>query len=243
MYIVDSQTFNKMQLPIFFQEEITGSPAFSLNEEASKHISQVLRMKAGDLIELTNGKGQLLTAEIVQSHKRSTKIKVISRLNIQPSAPAITIAISLLKNTSRFEWFIEKATEIGISEIIPLICTRTEKQKFRQDRLRNILISAMLQSRQCWLPILSDAMKFNEVVSLSSYQNKFIAHCDEGDKNALGDQSFSSLSVILIGPEGDFTKEEVTAAIQNNFIPVSLGETRLRSETAAVVAATLMRLG
>src|SRR6185295_12899984 len=155
----------------------------------------------------------------------------------------ITIAISLLKNTNRFEWFLEKATEIGVSEIIPLICERTEKQKFRYDRMKGICISAILQSQQTWLPILNEPKQFDDIVIQQfDQQQKFIAHCDESSvKKQLSTlQSFNS-SIIFIGPEGDFTKDEIKLALENNFVPVSLGETRLRTETAGIVAASLLR--
>lgn len=229
-----------MQLPIFFQEEISSASSFALGYDTSKHVIQVLRMKAGEQIQLTNGKGHLLTAEIIDADKRSTEIKVVSRIDTPPPGKKISIAISILKNANRFEWFVEKATELGVAEIIPLICNRTERQQFRQDRIRNIMISAMLQSRQAWMPVLDQPVKLAELFVASSYQNKFIAHCDEGNKLQLSQQPKSFSTLILIGPEGDFTKEEIQSAIENKFLPVSLGETRLRTETAGIVAATLL---
>ena len=155
------------------------------------------------------------------------------------------MAISLIKNTSRFEWFLEKATEIGVSAIIPLICERTEKQNFRVDRMKSVLVSAMLQSQQTFLPLLREPVKFHDLIT-SEFDDskKFIAHClDESNKTQLHLQiSKSSNQLILIGPEGDFTPAEIEAALQNNFIPVALGETRLRTETAGIVAATLLSL-
>lgn len=214
--------------------------SFTLTEETSKHIIQVLRMKEGEQLRLTNGRGKIITAEIINEHKKATGVKVISTSNIPPRTSNITIAISLIKNNSRFEWFLEKATEIGVSEIIPLLCERTEKQNFRHDRMKNILISAMLQSQQAWLPALHEPVKFKEIIKNSAYQKRFIAHCDEDEKATIGNQSINQSSIILIGPEGDFTKEEIASAKQNNFIPVSLGETRLRTETAGIVAAVLL---
>ena len=153
----------------------------------------------------------------------------------------ITIAISLLKNTNRFEWFLEKVTEIGVSEIIPLICERTEKEKFRHDRMNQICISAMLQSQQVWLPVLHEPLPLsNQTIKQFIHQQKFIAHCYDGYKQQLNHQTINPSSLILIGPEGDFTKAEIELAMQNNFVPVSLGETRLRTETAGVVAAAIL---
>ena len=178
-----------MSLPIFFQEEFFNENIFTLSEETSKHIIQVLRMKNGEQLQLTNGKGKIITAEIITEHKKPTEVKVISTSNIAPRTSNITIAISLIKNTNRFEWFLEKATEIGISEIIPLICERTEKQNFRNNRMQNILVSAMLQSQQAWLPILHEPIKLKEIIKTSTHQNKYIAHCIEEEKKQLSNET------------------------------------------------------
>jgi 16S rRNA (uracil1498-N3)-methyltransferase len=241
-------TFSFMNLPFFYLENFeTGQKEIVLDEENSKHIVQVLRMKKGGKLNLTDGKGNLIEAEIVDDHKKRCKVKLTGSRFTAHDSRKITIAISLLKNSSRFEWFLEKTTEIGINEIIPLICDRTEKQKFREDRLQNILVSAMLQSQQCWLPILHKPIRYEllfrqqDVINASQ---KFIAHCIEDEKRNLADLVNESLpsQIILIGPEGDFTNEEVGFAKQNHFMTVSLGETRLRAETAGVVAATLLKI-
>src|SRR6202008_2255087 len=135
-----------------------------LNEETSKHVVQVLRMQNGEQLNLTDGKGNLFTAAIIDNNKRGCVVKVLTN-NQQPSTTnKISIAISLLKNTNRFEWFLEKATELGVNEIIPLLCDRTERTNFRHDRMNGILISAMLQSQQCWLPVLHEPIKFYDFV-------------------------------------------------------------------------------
>ncbi len=137
---------------------------------------------------------------------------------------------------------MEKATELGVIEIIPLICERTEKEKFRHDRLQGICISAMLQSQQVWLPVLHEPVSFTDL-PFPQYNNhqKFIAHCEESNKTPLTDQPVNQLTIILIGPEGDFTSAEIELATSNEFIPVALGDTRLRTETAGVVAAALLQ--
>jgi 16S rRNA (uracil1498-N3)-methyltransferase len=232
-----------MAFPFFYIETFdTSSKQIVLDEETSRHAVQVLRMKEGENINLTDGKGNLITAEIIAAHKKHCEVN-IQDVSYEPrAARQITIAISLLKNTNRFEWFLEKATEIGITEIIPLISERTEKQKFRFDRMKGICISAMLQSQQLWLPILNEPKQFNRlVIEQFDHQQKFIAHCEEGTKQTLSSLITLHSSLIAIGPEGDFTKEEIELALKNNFIPVSLGETRLRTETAGIVAATLLR--
>ena len=223
-----------------------------LNEETSKHVVQVLRMQKGEQLQLTNGKGDLFTCEIRDDNRKKCVVVVKSKVKIQKAKVETTIAISLLKNANRFEWFLEKATEIGINEIIPIICQRTEKTSFKSDRLKNILVSAMLQSQQCWLPDLHEPVQFDDLMmrqparpagGFGNYE-KYIAHCeDEKNKKSLHQQiNGSSNQLILIGPEGDFTKEEIDLALVNNYKPVSLGETRLRTETAGVAAAILLRL-
>jgi 16S rRNA (uracil1498-N3)-methyltransferase len=233
-----------MALPFFYNEEInTGSTQLVLNEETSKHVVQVLRMQNGEQINLTDGKGNLFTAEIIDDHKKKCVVKIISTIYDQPSEKKISIGISLVKNNNRFEWFLEKATEIGVHEIIPLICERTEKQHFRLERMKGILISAILQSQQTWLPVLEEPVKLAKLIVNKYNGEKFIAHCiDENNKAALTNKLInqSTNKLILIGPEGDFTKHEIDLALQNDFIPVTLGETRLRTETAGIVAATLL---
>lgn len=231
-----------MPLPLFYEEDLPAIEQFKLNEESSRHITQVLRMREGEQIQITDGKGYTLTAQIVSPHKKNTEVKVAHRDFLPMQKPKSVIAISLIKNTGRFEWFVEKATEIGISTIIPLLCSRTEKTHFRRERIQSILISAMLQSRQSWLTELSEPVKLDELIKSKGYDLKFIAHCLQEKKmdlkNALPDKATSRL--ILIGPEGDFTKDEIQAAILHNFIPVSLGDNRLRTETAGIVAAVLL---
>jgi 16S rRNA (uracil1498-N3)-methyltransferase len=234
-----------MQLPFFYIEEFNPSQKeIVLDEATSRHVVQVLRMKEGEKLNLTDGEGNLIAAEITVPHKKHCTIHVIDSRFTTRDSRKITIAISLLKNTSRFEWFLEKATEIGVSEIIPLICERTEKQKFRHDRMKGICVSAMLQSQQTRLPLLHQPKHFSRLAIVQfDNQQKFIAHCEESSqKNSLSTFSAVNHSIILIGPEGDFSTEEIELALQNNFIPVSLGETRLRSETAGVAASVILTL-
>ena len=232
-----------MTLPFFYiSEYIPSQKEIILDEDTSRHVVQVLRMREGEKLNLTDGKGSLIIAEVIDAHKKHCSVKISDTRFTTHDSRKVAIAISLLKNTSRFEWFLEKATEIGVSEIIPLICERTEKQKFRYDRMKGICISAMLQSKQTWLPILHEPKQFNHLaIEQFDDQQKFIAHCEEsGQKNNLSTIQPFNHSTILIGPEGDFTKQEIELALQNNFIPVGLGETRLRTETAGIVAATLL---
>jgi 16S rRNA (uracil1498-N3)-methyltransferase len=232
-----------MALPFFYIAEY--DPAQKdvvLDEDTSRHVVQVLRMKEREKLNLTDGKGHLMTVEITEAHKKHSSVRILDARLTSAVPRKISIAISLLKNTSRFEWFLEKATEIGVSEIIPLICDRTEKQKFRYDRMKGICVSAMLQSQQTWLPALQGPKQFNHLaIEQLPNQQKFIAHCEEANlKNHLTTFQPFNHSMILIGPEGDFTKNEIELALQNNFTPVSLGDTRLRTETAGIVAVTLL---
>ncbi len=230
-----------MSLPFFYKEDLIASNTdLVLDEATSKHVVQVLRMQNGEQLQLTNGKGVLFTAEIIDNNRKRCAVKIIQTFDIPHSQFHISIAISPIKNNTRFEWFLEKATEIGVTEIIPLVCTRTEKTAFKFDRMKSILVSAMLQSQQCWLPHLHEPTKINELVKSSAQQQKFIAHCMDGDKRSLSDLNNESLSskIILIGPEGDFTAEEIDLALLHHFNAVSLGDTRLRTETAGLVAVT-----
>ena len=230
-----------MQLPYFFEETIPESGNFFLSEESSKHIAQVLRMQEGEEINITNGKGVLLTSSIVIPNKRKTEVTITNNTSLPRPNQKSSIAISLIKNNNRFEWFLEKATEIGISEIIPLICSRTEKNSMKMDRMHNILVSAMLQSRQAWLPELKAPVKFSEMLKAAEYKQKFIAHCHGIEKKTLDTfEKSAGRNIILIGPEGDFTENEIAASLANNYLAVRLGETRLRTETAGIVAAVLL---
>lgn len=232
-----------MSLPYFFEPAVSFSQThFQLSEETSKHCIQVLRMKSGELLELTNGKGGLYTAGIAQEDKKHCTVIIEKETIIPPSQKKISIAISLLKNTSRFEWFLEKATEIGISEIIPLICTRTEHTRFRFDRMQQIVVSAMLQSQQSWLPVLHEPVKITTYINGATQKQKLIAHCEENQKTVLSGIKKENDSLLLIGPEGDFTPQEITIALDKGFEPVSLGNTRLRTETAGLVGATLLAI-
>jgi 16S rRNA (uracil1498-N3)-methyltransferase len=230
-----------MSLPFFYEPEIpTTSSHFTLSEETSKHCIQVLRMKTGEKLQLTNGKGILYTASIVSEDKKKTVVFIEESKTISAPSKKISIAISLLKTAARFEWFLEKATEIGVSEIQPLISARTEHTRFRHDRMNAILIAAMLQSQQVWLPVLQEPVAFKKFITQSTYTQKLIAHCEEEKKQFIKGLPASADTQILIGPEGDFTPEEIELALGNQFLPVTLGDTRLRAETAGVVAATLL---
>lgn len=234
-----------MSTPYFYLPGLGSSQKdFILDEDNSRHVVQVLRMTSRDQVRLTDGKGNVVLSEIIKADKKKCVLRQISSSHQTFTRRKICIGISLIKNNTRFEWFLEKATEIGVSEILPLICERTERDHFRQDRMRSILISAMLQSKQSWLPELAEPMQLKECISKSRQQQKFIAFVSEKEEAHLSDLVNSNLNsqIILIGPEGDFSPEEIEIAIRNNFLPASLGPTRLRTETAGIVAVTLLNV-
>jgi 16S rRNA (uracil1498-N3)-methyltransferase len=232
-----------MALPLFYTTAFNPlKKEIVLDEDTSRHVVQVLRIKRGKSLNLTDGKGNLVTASLIDDHKKHASVQVDEVIHQPQTGRSISIGISLLKNTSRFEWFLEKAIEIGVNRIVPLICERTEKEKFRMDRLQGICISAMLQSQQTWLPELLDPVGFRNCFNDLSCDNKFIGSCDDTiDKINLSSFDIKGSASILIGPEGDFTGEELKLAIEQDYKPVSLGQTRLRTETAGIVAVTLLQ--
>ncbi len=234
----------EMNLPFFYTIEAgNNSETIVLDEDNSRHAVSVLRMQQGEALYLTDGKGHLLSATIADAHKKKCRLTITGTQYTPPPERKTAIAISLVKNPVRFEWFLEKATEIGITEIFPLLCQRTEKQHVRQDRMNNVLISALLQSRQTWLPVLHEPVKFEKLVTQSGYNQLFIAHCLNNHKENLGGNTINQQQhqLVLIGPEGDFTPAEIDSAMKHHFTPVALGSTRLRTETAGIVAAVLLK--
>jgi 16S rRNA (uracil1498-N3)-methyltransferase len=234
-----------MPSPYFYFAHLESmADEFALNENSSRHIVQVLRMQPDDELRLTDGKGLSVRASIREANKKKCLVKIIDKQKQEPPKRRIQIGLSLLKNTSRFEWFLEKATELGISEIIPLKCSRTEKQQFRMERMQGILESGLIQSQQVWMPVIREPQNFEQWVEKVQADQKFIAHCEPGAKRRLSEMINTNLSsqLILIGPEGDFTEEEIKLALHSRFIAVELGDNRLRSETAAVAAAAVLKL-
>jgi 16S rRNA (uracil1498-N3)-methyltransferase len=234
-----------MSSPYFYFAHLAAmAEEFALNENSSRHIVQVLRMQPGENLRLTDGKGLSVLATIREANKKRCLVNIIEKQIREPVKRRVKIGLSLLKNVSRFEWFLEKATELGIAEIIPLKCARTEKQQFRMERMQGILESALVQSQQVWMPVLHEPQIFLPWVDLVQADQKFIAYCEPGAKRRLSEMINTHLSsqLILIGPEGDFTDEEIKHAIHSRYIAVELGDNRLRSETAAVAAAAVLKL-
>jgi 16S rRNA (uracil1498-N3)-methyltransferase len=218
--------------------------SIALDEKSSRHIVQVLRMKEGEELRLTDGQGLSVLASIREANKKRCIVNIIEKKITEPEKRRVQIAISLLKNAARFEWFLEKATELGVSDIIPLRAARTEKQQYRPERMKGILESALIQSQQSWIPVLHEPQNFQQCIENFPADQKFIAHCEPGEKKQLGEMIRTTVSsqLILIGPEGDFTEEEIRSAMGAGFIAVGLGVHRLRSETAAIAAAAVLKL-
>ncbi len=216
--------------------EITSEIKFS--REESKHIAKVLRKREGDILYITNGKGTLFTAQITFSNPTQC-IATINNHDTQSSRPyTLHLAVAPTKMNDRYEWFLEKATEIGIDQITPIICDHSERKVIKIERFERILQSAMKQSLQYYLPKLNPAISFNSFIEQHNDDQLLIAHCEETRKQSLKDILKPQASItMLIGPEGDFSAKEIEIALTTGYIPVTLGETRLRTETAAIVAA------
>jgi len=228
---------------IFYTPDLLGN-TYLLDESESKHCARVLRLQQGDEIILVDGKGGLFTAEITDSNPKRCAVKVIkSDLNVGVKDYHIHIAIAPTKNIERIEWFLEKATEVGIDQITPLNCRFSERKEIKNDRLEKVMISAMKQSLKARLPILNQLTKFKDFIAQPFNGQKFIAHCDDQHRDLLKKMIAPNQNyLILIGPEGDFSAEEIEQAIKAGFHPVSLGNSRLRTETAGLVACHTLNL-
>ncbi|WP_179345144.1 16S rRNA (uracil(1498)-N(3))-methyltransferase [Winogradskyella ursingii] len=225
-------------MQLFYNANISEKDAFfNFDKDESKHIVKVLRKKVGDQLQITNGKGSLFTAELTSVEIKNCTVSIISS-ELQPQRNyTLHLAVAPTKMNDRYEWFLEKATEIGITEITPIICDHSERKVVKTERFERIIQSAMKQSLQCYKPNLNTPTTFSEFLSQETTGQKFIAHCEETDKKTLKSQLQSNTNcIILIGPEGDFSPYEIELAINQNYMPVTLGETRLRTETAAIAA-------
>lgn len=228
----------------FFYTQHVNADIYELTKEESKHCCMVLRKKQGDAIYLVDGKGTFFVTEILDDNPKKTSVKIIEKVkNYKKRNYNLHLAIAPTKNISRFEWFLEKATEIGIDEITPIISNRSERKHLNLERMNKILISAMKQSLKAHLPKINKCIKFKDFIAKCNCQRKLIAHCGETVKTPLQKKiKINENSCILIGPEGDFTKEEVELAKQNRFDFVSLGENRLRTETAGIYSCSIVNM-
>lgn len=215
-----------------------------LPEEEAAHAIRVLRLTEGKEILVTDGKGYFYKAIIRRAHQKHCEINIVESFQQMPLWPSdIHIAIAPTKNMDRMEWFVEKATEIGINAITCLLCRFSERKEIKTSRLEKIMVSAMKQSQKANLPKLSGMTPFSSFISQPFDGQKFIAHCEDTHKSLLKEKYRPrENSIILIGPEGDFSPEEIELALQHGFKPISLGNSRLRTETAALVACHTIQL-
>lgn len=224
---------------VFYTPDLQDQAQYTLNEEESKHCSKVLRLSTGDKVFLVDGRGGLYEAEIETESKKHVGLLITKTTKeYQKRNHHLHIAIAPTKNIDRLEWFLEKATEIGIDEITPIICERSERKVVKEDRLLKVITSAVKQSLQAYHPLLNPAITFSQLLQQQTTATKLIAHCiDDAERSYIKDlvQPLNSY-LILIGPEGDFSPQEITTALQHGFMPVTLGTTRLRTETAALAA-------
>jgi 16S rRNA (uracil1498-N3)-methyltransferase len=230
-------------MQLFYVQGITGNEIV-LDEIESKHAIRVLRLNAGDIVQVVDGVGGFYTAEITEPHPKKCKLVIVSaQKEFDKRLFRLHIAIAPTKNANRFEWFLEKATEMGIDEITPLLCAHSERKSINSNRMEKILVSAMKQSIKARLPKLNQLVPFSEFVERDEETQKFIAHCSDGEKPHFKSEIKAEENVtILIGPEGDFSPGEVEQALSNGFREISLGPSRLRTETAGIVACHIVNL-
>ncbi|MEJ7693139.1 16S rRNA (uracil(1498)-N(3))-methyltransferase [Daejeonella sp.] len=222
---------------IFYTPDLT-SDNYNLSEEESKHCVKVLRLQKGDEVQLVDGKGGFYSAVIDDPHPKRTSLKIIKvQQEYGKRNHKLHIAVAPTKNIERIGWFLEKATEIGIDEITPLICERSERKDLKTDRLNKVITSAVKQSIKAYHPKLNEPVRFKDFIGSVSSAQKYIAHCIDGEKFPLKDMiELNSDYLVMIGPEGDFSPSEVKEALEANFLPIALGTSRLRTETAALEA-------
>jgi 16S rRNA (uracil1498-N3)-methyltransferase len=232
-------------MQLFYNKDISKNDTqFTFDKTESRHIVKALRKKEGDLLQITNGKNELFTVKVILANDKKCLVEIVTtEAKPKPWNYNLHIAIAPTKNNDRLEWFLEKATEIGIDEITPIICSNSERTVLKAERLDKIVQSAMKQSLKFLLPKLNEPIKFTDFINQDFDTNLFIAHCEELDKKSLAKTIKPNTNIlILIGPEGDFSPTEIEKALTKNFTPVTLGESRLRTETAGVVAAQTVAL-
>ena len=230
-------------MPLFYISDVIGDTC-QLGEEETRHCTRVLRLKPGDKIELTNGRGYFYQGKLIKPQNQNYLVEILAVNPVLPDHQwRLHIAMAPPKNIDRFEWFLEKATEIGIDEITPLICDHSERNTIKMNRLEKILISGIKQSLKAWLPLLHEHRSFRNLVGQEFKGQQFIAWCETGIESELQIRYQKGTDVlILIGPEGDFSDQEIETARASGFEPVSLGTSRLRTETAGIVACHAINL-
>ncbi len=228
---------------LFFAPDLT-SGVYHLNKDESRHCIKVLRLNMGDALHITNGRGILVEAKLIEPDPKKCVVEILNtQKGFEKRNYRLHIAVAPTKNISRFEWFLEKATEIGIDEITPLICEHSERKVVKPERLEKILIGAMKQSLKAYLPVLNEAVNFFDFINKPFNDQKLIASYTEGNSNLKNIYQLGQEALILIGPEGDFSPSEAERANNAGFSQINLGNSRLRTETAAVVACHTVYLG
>jgi 16S rRNA (uracil1498-N3)-methyltransferase len=225
-------------MQLFYNPNISeNDTSFNFDKEESRHIVKVLRKNTGDVLHITNGKGWLFEGKLILANIKNCSVNITSKALKEKRSYNLHLAVAPTKINDRYEWFLEKATEIGIETITPIICDHSERKIVKTERFEKIIQSAMKQSLHYFLPKLNKPVAFKDFISQTFSGQKFIAHCEETDKKSLKSHLQTHEDcIVLIGPEGDFSVKEIEIALQHNFIPVTLGETRLRTETAALAA-------
>ena len=226
-------------MQLFYAPDLT-TPLYTLSAEESRHCTRSLRLGRGDRVNITDGRGTLYRAEIVDADQSGCTVKVVEQIEGWGARGyKLTIAVAPTKNTDRYEWFLEKATEVGVDRVIPIVCDHSERRVLRRDRGEKIIVSAAKQSLKALFPTLDELTPLSEVLAQPFEGKKFIAHCEEeSERIYLGDLlSAGDDALVLIGPEGDFSPREIEAARAAGFVEVTLGNERLRTETAALAAA------
>jgi len=236
--------YKTQNMQLFYNPDIDKkTTAFSLTTEESKHIVKVLRKTAGDLLYITNGKGYIFTVKITAANVKKCHVEIIKSKKKHPKKHWLHLAVAPTKMNDRYEWFLEKATEIGVNEITPIICARSERKVVKIERMKKVLQSAMKQSLRAYLPKLNEPIALQDFLNESQEGLRFIAHCGKGEKKDLKRRVAPDKDItLLIGPEGDFSLKETRMAYENGYLPVSLGKSRLRTETAAIVGCTIVNL-
>ena len=232
-------------MQLFYAADFT-APEYILSEEESRHAVKVLRLVEGDTLHITDGRGSLYRCEVVSAHQKHCLVRVVEQFEEFEKLPyRLTMAVAPTKNIDRYEWFLEKATEIGVAEFVPLVSEHSERKVVKAEREEKVITAAVKQSLKAYHPVLAEITPFAKLVQQQFSGRKFIAHCGDAvkEKRYLASTLRKGEdALILIGPEGDFSPEEVQLAVANGFEEITLGTQRFRTETAAVVAVDMVSI-
>jgi len=223
---------------LFYTPDVTNDPFYQLNEEESKHAIRVLRLNKGDELWLTDGRGTMIQALVFENHPKHCNLQIVKRIEeYNKRNYRIHMAVAPTKNISRFEWFLEKATEIGVDEITPILCDHSERNTVKIDRLNKVITAAVKQSLKAYHPILNPLTKYGELLKQAGKEKKLLAWCKANAEDRLESSATKGEDVLLfIGPEGGFSEKEIEEAVKAKVGLVSISGSRLRTETAALVA-------